>query len=449
MKKYLTLLFCCSSTLVMAQSHLDHYVQYGLANNQSLKQHQFALERSVLALQEARSLFLPRVTLMGDYFLAGGGRTVDFPAGDLLNPVYATLNQLTESNSFPTLENERILLNPDNFYDVKFRTTLPLLNAEIIYNQRIKSEMVNIQKLESNIYKRELVKDIKTAYFNYLQALQAVQIYESALKLVQENKRINESLFRNDMANRTVLIRTENELIRTQNQKHAAVQQTRNAQAYFNFLLNRPLGEEVLIDESTLNNFNINSDLAYAGYREELQQLTVVSKINQHQIGLSRSYLIPKVSSFLDLGSQGFDWDYNSLTRYYFFGLSLQWNVFAAGQNRNRVRQAAYDQKSSLSKMDQTAKQLEMALQISLNNFDASYSQYQGAEKQVASAQQGYDDSMKLYREGQLLFIELLDAQNQLIAAQLQQNIYLFDCHIKAAVIERANASFNLNSTEL
>ena len=78
-----------------------------------LQQQQFALEKSMYALKEAQSLFLPKVSLQADYFLAGGGRTVDFPAGDILNPVYATLNQLTEGNNFPTVENQRILLNPN------------------------------------------------------------------------------------------------------------------------------------------------------------------------------------------------------------------------------------------------------------------------------------------------------------------------------------------------
>jgi hypothetical protein len=49
---------------------------------------------------------------MTDYFMAGGGRTVDFPVGDLLNPVYTTLNQLTGGNNFPQVTNQSILLNP-------------------------------------------------------------------------------------------------------------------------------------------------------------------------------------------------------------------------------------------------------------------------------------------------------------------------------------------------
>ncbi len=70
-----------------AQKQLDKYLQYGLVNNESIKQQQFILDKNLYALQEAKSLFLPTVNFNTTYTLAGGGRTVDFPVGDLLNPV--------------------------------------------------------------------------------------------------------------------------------------------------------------------------------------------------------------------------------------------------------------------------------------------------------------------------------------------------------------------------
>jgi len=446
MKNYLCTFLILWSITAQSQSYLDTYIQVGLENNQMLQQQQFALEKSMYALKEAQSLFLPKVSLQADYFLAGGGRTVDFPAGDILNPVYATLNQLTESNNFPTVENQRILLNPNNFYDAKIRTTLPIINAEIFYNRRIKSDLVSIQQLEILIYQRELIKDIKNAYYNYLKSLEAVKIYESAILLAGENQRINEVLFKSDMVNRTVLTRAENEVIKFQNQLFTAKKQSENAKAYFNFLLNKDLDEAILVDDELLRQpIILETDQNFA-QREELSQLTMSSQINQHQVGLSNAYLIPKVGAFLDLGSQAFDWEYNDQSRYYFFGVSLQWNIFSGGQNKHLNKQAALDQKITTSKTDQVREQLRLQLLTSQNNYNSAQSDLQGADKQMLSTERAYKDMLKLYKEGQVLFIEILDAQNQYIAAQLQQNISLYECYIKASEIERASASFNLKS---
>ncbi|MES2732820.1 MAG: hypothetical protein V4714_13785, partial [Bacteroidota bacterium] len=87
--RFLPLLICLvlSGLRVSAQtaSVLDSYIQQGLSNNLALKQPKFAFEKSLLALKEANGLFMPSANFDFQYSLASGGRTIDFPIGDLLN----------------------------------------------------------------------------------------------------------------------------------------------------------------------------------------------------------------------------------------------------------------------------------------------------------------------------------------------------------------------------
>ena len=46
------------------------------------------------------------------------------------------------------------------------RASMPLLNTDIVHNQRIQQHAVHLKEYEVAIYQRELVKDIKVAYFN-------------------------------------------------------------------------------------------------------------------------------------------------------------------------------------------------------------------------------------------------------------------------------------------
>lgn len=436
--------FALSANLGFSQAILDHYIQEGFTNNESIQQQHIALEKSMYALKEAKSLFLPKVVFQGDYFLAEGGRTVDFPAGDLLNSVYGTLNQLTNTNNFPQLENESILLNPNDFYDAKFRTTLPLLNTEIGYNKRIRQEQVSLQQVEVDLYKRELAKEIKQAYFKYLQTVHTIKIYESALELVNENKRINESLFNNDKVNRTVLFRADNEIARYKALLKNSRQNTNSARAYFNFLLNRNLTDSIQIDDTYRDVARAILEQSTVSQREELQKLGIASSINEQVEGLSQSFIIPKVSTFLDLGSQGFDWQFNDNNRYYFFGVSLRWELFSSGKNTYKVKQVQLENQIIQSQTDYVVNQLELHLTTAINSYRASLADYESAVTAFGTAQQYYADMQKMYKEGRALFIELLDAQNQRVQAELQLNISLFDTYIKAAEIERANATFNL-----
>ena len=79
MKKILTLLLLLLVGNAYAQTHLEQYIRTGLSSNETIRQQQFLLDKSLWALKEAKSLFLPNVEFNGAYTLAGGGRTVDIP----------------------------------------------------------------------------------------------------------------------------------------------------------------------------------------------------------------------------------------------------------------------------------------------------------------------------------------------------------------------------------
>ena len=126
------------SSAFAQETRLDAYIHEGFNRNQAIARQNFQLERSMMALQEARAYFMPTASIISTYTKAGGGRTIDIPTGDMLNSVYATLNQLTQSQKFPQLENQSIQLTPDNFYDAKLRASLPLVNTEIWYAKKLR-----------------------------------------------------------------------------------------------------------------------------------------------------------------------------------------------------------------------------------------------------------------------------------------------------------------------
>ena len=442
MKKILITLLLFGVIGASAQTNLDAYVKTALNNNETIKQQQFLLTKSLYALKEAKSLFLPSVGFNASYTIAGGGRTVDIPVGDLLNPVYKTLNQMTGANKFPQVQNQSILLNPDNFYDAKIRTTYPILNAEIEYNRKIKKQQYGLQQIEISLYKRELVKEVKQAYYKYLQAGEAVDIYQTALSLVKENLRVNTSLFNNQKVNRTAVVRSDNEVSKYNALLESAKQTQNNAKAYFNFLLNTALNTEIITDSITAVPDDLFLTDTTVAKREELGKLKQALAINQNITALAKSYNRPKLNSFVDLGTQAFDFKVNNKSFYYLAGISLEWNIFSGNKNKHKIKQTEAEGKVLQSQTSYVEQQLKLQLTTSANLLKAAIAEYNAAQSQVASSQKYYNDMFRLYKEGQALFIELLDAQNQLVTAKLQLNISLFDTWIKATEIERANASF-------
>lgn len=443
MKIKLTFALLCLGYLGYAQNKLESYIQTGLKNNEVIRQHNFDINKTMYALKEARALFYPTVSLNGSYTKADGGRTIDIPIGDMLNPVYSTLNQITNSNAFPMLENQSVLINPDNFYDAKIHTTMPLLNFEIIYNKRIKTQQTTLQKIELEIYQRELVKEIKIAYYKYLQSVEGIKIYEDALVLVKENQRVNQALFRNEKINRTAVLRSDNEVIRIQANLETARQTSNNARSYFNFLLNQKLDAAIETDESEVPPIEVLSENIQN--REELQKLTQAKEINENVSKLTNSYWLPKVNGFADFGIQDFDFEVDKQSRYYFAGVGLEWTIFSGNKNKYKLKQVEEDQKKISSQTDNVKQQLLLQFQVSQNNLKSALEQFYADKNQKQSAKKYNDDITKLYKEGQAIYIELLDAQNQWVNAQLNTNISLYNSWIAFAELERANATFTFN----
>jgi len=438
-----------ASPAVAQNGSLEGYIQAAFKNNQALQQRNFQLEKSIYALEEARGMFLPQVSLLGSYTKSSGGRTIDVPIGDLMNPVYATLNELTGSQKFQSVSNQSIQLSPDNFYDAKVRTSLPLINTEIWYAKQIRQEDITRQQAAVNAYKRQLVKDIKSAYYRYFQAARSVDIYQNALELVQENIRVNESLLKNGVRNSTALTRAKTEQQRTLAAITAAKNNQQNARSYFNFLLNRQLTDSIATDSGALavtestgtTVVALNPDISQ---REELLQLDKTKRIALLQQKQQQAGIVPKVNTFLDLGSQAYNWNFNHNSRYYLWGVNLQWDLFTGGQRRAKAKQAASDAYTAQAMYDETAQNMRLELTTAGNNLQTARSNYQSAQTQLQLSEKYYTDQVKVYKEGQLLYLELLDAQQQLTNARLEALQAYAQVQIAQAEIERAQATYPL-----
>ncbi len=427
---------------------LNSYVQEGLKNSQTLKQQNFQLQKAVFALSEAKTLFKPNINFNTTLSTAQGGRKIEIPIGDLVNPVYTTLNKLTASNSFPQIQNSSEQLVPKDFYDVRVKTTMPLINAELKYNQAIKKDQITLQQTEIQVYKRELVRDIKLAYINYLKATEAIKVYENALKIVRESERVNESLIKNGSANPTVLVRTRNEIAKINAEADAARGNQKNAMAYFNFLLNKDFTEKITLD--SLGKDGLKSELT-EGHREELDKIQTGIDINRQLLGINQSYKKFKIGASLDLGSQGrfaqiasADKNFFAPNAFVLLGVSFDLPVYSFGRNQLKIKQSEMEIASLDAQLQQVKNQLDLQTELAKNSLNSAKEIYESKASQVSTAERYYRDMFRRYKEGNLNFIELLDAQTQITTAQLQQSISLYDVWTKWVELERAKASFQL-----
>lgn len=433
-------------------SVLDQYIDTAFSRNIVLQQKNISLEKAGYALQIAKGFYYPTVALQAGYQTADGGRDIELPIGDMLNNVYSTLNQLTQSNKFPQLNNEHINFLPSNFYDAKIRTTVPIFNADISYNKKISEQQVIISTYEIDIYKRDLVKNIKTAYFNYLAALDAIDIYKASLELAEEGKRVNEKLLENGKGLHAYVIRAEGEIEQMKAQITNAEQMAFNARSWFNFLLNKP--QHSFIDTG----YNVETDVAgitgllipdkNSSTREELKALKQMVSINETVLQMNKAVYYPRLNGFVDFGSQAQNWKFNSQSRYYMLGLQMDVPIFSGNRNRNKIRQSSLDVKNAELSLEQISQQFDLNVTTARNNLRSAFHTFHSSEKQLEAAETYQRLIDRGYREGVNTYIETVDARSQLIRAKLAVTINRNKLLSTAAVLEREAATYNLTSNK-
>lgn len=434
---------------VNAQQILQTYIDTAFKNNMVLQQKNVSLEKAQYALKAAKGLFLPSVAFQAGYQTADGGRNIPLPLGDLLNPIYSTLNQITGANNFPTLQNQTINFLPKNFHDAKVRTTVPIINTDIINNKRITEQQLTLKEFEVQIYKRDLVKEVKTAYYNYLSALAAVDVYKSGLQLANEGLRVNQKLLENGKGLPAYVLRSQSEVESVRATLIEAEQKVNNARLYFNFLLNRNADDAIIVEKDDKNDLakvqGLLASLDISGQREELKALNQVVGINKTVRKMNSQFAVPRLGAFLDLGTQSEGFKFNSNTRYYMLGLQLEIPIFSGNRNSNRIKESNLDLRNAELNANLVAQQLTLSAKTAQNNLRSAYQTYQSSQKQFEAASTYLRLIERGYLAGANSFVETIDARNQYTSAQILVNINLYKVLMAMANIERETASYTLN----
>lgn len=408
----------------MAQTPIvEQYVTIGLAQNLALKRQDYAYEKSVQALREAKGLYYPQVTFSAAYTVALGGRAIQLPIGDLLNPVYTTLNQLTETNQFPQVENVDEQFLPNNFQETKIRIIQPIYNTDIYLNRQIKEDMQMSNAAARDAYRQELTRDIRTSYYAYLQSCEVLDIYDQTAGLLQEVLRVNQSLVANQKATAEVVAQAQADISQLAQDRALAVQQQQSARAYVNFLLNRPLQTEIEVDSLIMQ--AAQTPISLEGLqsqaltqRYELSQLDYAKTASEKAVELQRMQQYPTVNLVVDAGFQGFGYNFGE-QGFVLANAMVSWNVFQGFQNKAQIQQAEIDLASVQNQREEVVQQVQLQVEQAYYGLQAAKARVKAAEDGLKSATQSFNLVQKRYQTQQTNFLTLVDARTRYTQAQL------------------------------
>jgi outer membrane protein len=237
------------------------------------------------------------------------------------------------------------------------------------------------------------------------------------------------------------IYRSKAELSKLDQQMAVAEKNVDISRKYFNFLLNKDLNEDILIDETlgenlpTIQGKSSASDLASG--RSELKMVdsyTSANKLSQKMYGAD---YLPTVLLAADYGFQGEEYRFTDDDDFATLSLVLKWDLLAGKRRKAKIQQSQIQGESLKTRQQELKNQLELQINAAFMDLIASEKAIEAAKEQRKSAEQTFYLINKKYKEGQANLLQYLDAQTMLTNAKENYWIEVYDFYIKLAEYQK------------
>jgi outer membrane protein TolC len=429
-----------ASETVTVEDGLRRVVDDALAANLELRGGAAQVAQRMAALDQARARYLPVLDFAARYSMADGGRSIDIPVGDLLNPVYDTLNQMLVAQGqpaqFPHIQNQAIDLLRDHEQETKFVLAQPLYEPRIGPAVEANRQLADRSQADLAALRSRVIRDTKQAYYRWLAAQQVVLVLDATHDAAQANLDANQSLYRNGKITRDLVFRAEADVLEIEQQRIAARSGVRIAQAYVNLLRNQPLAEPLPnseIDAPVVERFRNRLIERIAGrkpdvallqqlatdHRQELRGLDSAIAAGLAQEDLARAAFKPVLAVGAEAGIQGEDYGFGDDQKYVLASVILRWNAFRGGADRAALSEAKALTEQLRATRDLAAQQVRLEVQQAYETLEVADASLETAQKRTEAAEGAFRIAARKRDLGQINQAEFIDARRAYTDAQL------------------------------
>jgi outer membrane protein TolC len=431
-------------------------VRQAFADNLALQSQALDVGSAHARLAATRGARQPRLDLLARYTRADGGRTIDVPSGDLINPVYSTLNNLLVAQgrppSFPVVDNLAIPLLREREQDTRLRLSAPLFNAELTRWTASRQSAVAVATAQHAAIRRELRLGVLTAYHTVLRAQSAEQILTGAIDLTAEALRTARALYAADKATEDRVLRAEADDLAVRQQLADAVRDRTTALAMFNALLHRPLDAAVDVppaeELATLTATLLAADAGAAVVpesREELAALRAAATEAAEAEAAIRARTRPTFSFVADGGIQGSGYRVGSGANYVQASIVGEFNLWDGRQRASEIEVARSQRRKIELRIESVREQLAVEFRTAASELAAARSAFPAADRRTAAAARAFEIVSARDREGLANQLAFLDARQTLTTARLNLELTRQRLFLAAARIDRALAASPLD----
>lgn len=421
----LIILLCICSITIHAQEKitLEEAIEIALSESNTIKIADMTIEKTGYAKKGAYSALYPNISATGNYqrtlkkqvmAMEMGGRAMEIEVG-MSNNVSAGVT-----------------------------AAMPLVNAQLWQSLKLSALDVELAIEQARSSKISLVSQVKQSFYAVLLAKEAYNVYKEVYDNAQRNFEDVEKKYNVGKA-------SEFEYLRAKVNVNNAEPEVFNAESSV---------ELAIWQLKAIMGIDLNTELDVEGelkdYTEELTVMTLAAsdtvsfenntnllQLRLQDEMLSRTIKMTKFQ-YLPTLSASFAYNYNAMGNtfdmswnpYSVVALSLNIPIFDGFSKRNNIRQYKKTQDILRLNIEDTERNLNIALENYRDQMNTSVKRFTAAEATLEMAQKSYDISEKMYEVGKATLVELNDAQLALTQAQLTMSQAIYQFMINKASID-------------
>ena len=364
-----------------AQKNLDppvlrQYLLMAADSNFSIQQKKSEWKKSKAIQREALGRYFPSLSLEARYTRAGGGRTIDLPIGDLLNPVYQILNQdLPAEQQIGLVENQEIHFIRPHEQQSYLRLVVPIIQPQIWFGHRASKKMAKSTHKAFKKEIRDIFQSVRKAYYRYIQSLEA-SIQSVPLQQMMQGL----------------------------------------------FETNQPV--EVW-EEKALK------------ISEERKQITTIIKALESKKKVELSQAMPTLNGIVDAGIQGEEFAFEKENRYYTASAVLSWNIFSGGTTLAKKSQIEHEIRKARQGLKQLRESIKFRVRKAYRELKSAKSGLLPAREKVKAATENLRKIRGLLNAGSASPSDLIEAQSQKAMAEAGEKLAMSEVLIASAHLRR------------
>lgn len=415
--------FCGFISHAQEKITLDEAIEIALSESNTIKIADMTIEKTGYAKKGAYSALYPNISASGNYqrTLKKQVMVMDMGMGDPLEIEVGTSNNVSAGVS----------------------AAMPLVNAQLWQSLKLSALDVELAVEQARSSKISLVSQVKQSFYAVLLAKESYDVYKEVYDNAQKNFEDVEKKYKVGKASEFDYLRAkvnvnnaEPEVYSAENAVVLAIWQLK---AIMGIDLNTELDVEgalsdyvnevvAVVQETDSISFENNTNLLQLRLQDEMLTNTIKMTKFQYIPTLSASFAY----NYNAMGNT-FDMSWNP---YSVVALSLNVPIFNGFSKRNSIRQYQKSQDILRLSIEDTERNLNIAMGNYIDKMNTSVKRYTAAESTLEMAQKSYNISEKMYEVGKATLVELNDAQLALTQAQLTMSQAIFQYMTNKAAID-------------